>query len=327
MNGNRSFLITRYVDVLGVLRDDKQFSSDINQRTMGIVMGPTVIGMDGKEHLKHRTLITPSMTPRALKGDNFHEVVQKTADDTIDAFVRKGMADLHHDFCFKFPLAVFVSLLGLPSDDLDQVHRWGIDLCLVAHDPGRGLIASEKLLNYLTPIVEAKRSKPDSDMISMLVTAQINGAKLSDYEVVSFLRLLVLAGAETTNHLLGTVCYVLLQNPELMERVRNDRTLIPALLHEGMRWESPIGTLIREATSDTEIGNHSLAIRCRCAMTPTPAGTNSSDRWRSRPPDVSRRFSLAPPRSMRDTNSSAMPTTGPGTGRCRTMTAISPASW
>ena len=72
MNGNRSFLITRYVDVLGVLKDDKQFSSDINQRTMGIVMGPTVIGMDGKEHLKQRTLITPSMTPRVLKGDNFH---------------------------------------------------------------------------------------------------------------------------------------------------------------------------------------------------------------------------------------------------------------
>ncbi len=88
----------------------------------------------------------------------------------------------------------------------------------------------------------------------MLVTAEINGAKLSDYEVVSFLRLLVLAGAETTNHLLGTVCYVLLQNPELMERVRNDRTLIPALFHEGMRWESPIGTLVREATVDTEIG-------------------------------------------------------------------------
>jgi cytochrome P450 len=167
--------------------------------------------------------------------------------------VRKGVADLHHDFCFKFPLAVFVSLLGLPSDDLDQVHRWGIDLCLVAHNPEKGLSASEKLLNYLTPIVEAKRSKPDSDMISMLVTAEINGAKLSDYEVVSFLRLLVLAGAETTNHLLGTVCYVLLHDPELMDRVRNDRALIPALFHEAMRWESPIGTLLREATSDTEI--------------------------------------------------------------------------
>lgn len=254
MDGNRSFLITRYADVLNVLKNDQQFSSDINQRTMGVVMGPTIVGMDGKEHMKHRTLITPSMTPRVLKGDNFHEVVKKTADETIDAFVGKGVADLHHDFCFKYPLAVFVSLLGLPCDDLDQVHRWGIDLCLVAHDPLKGLSASEHLLNYLTPIVQAKRRKPDSDMISMLVTSEINGQKLSDYEVVSFLRLLVLAGAETTNHLLGTVCYVLLHDPALMERARSDRALIPALFHEAMRWESPIGTLVREATSDTEIG-------------------------------------------------------------------------
>ena len=252
-DGNRSFLITRYDDVKGVLKNDKQYSSDINQRTMGIVMGPTVVGMDGREHLKHRALITPSMTPRALKGDNFSEVVRKTAEETIDSFIGKGTADLHHDFCFKYPLAVFVSLLGLPSDHLDRVHRWGIDLCLVAFDPAKGISASEKLLDYLTPIVQAKRKNLGSDMISMLVTSEIDGEKLSDFEVVSFLRLLVLAGAETTNHLLGTACYVLLHDPVLMERIRNDRSLIPGLFHEAMRWESPIGTLVREATSDTEI--------------------------------------------------------------------------
>jgi cytochrome P450 len=210
--------------------------------------------MDGKEHLKHRTLITPSMTPRVLKGNSFHEVVRKMADSAIDRFIGKGAADLHHDFCFKYPLEVFVSLLGLPSDDLDQVHHWGMDLCLVAHDPEKGLIASEKLLQYLTPIVEAKRSNPGSDMISKLVTSEIDGEKLSDFEVVSFLRLLVLAGAETTNHLLGTACYVLLNDPGLMQRVRDDRSLIPALMHEAMRWESPISTLMRETTIDTEIG-------------------------------------------------------------------------
>ncbi|MDE0952775.1 MAG: cytochrome P450 [Halioglobus sp.] len=252
-DGNRSFLITRYADVKGVLRDDKQYSSDINQRTMGVVMGPTLVGMDGREHLKHRTLITPSMTPRALKGDSFRDVVRKTAEDTIDSFIKEGAADLHHDFCFKYPLAVFVSLLGLPSDHLDRVHRWGIDLCLVAFDPEKGISAAEKLLDYLTPIVQAKRNEPGSDMISMLIAAEIDGEKLSDFEVVSFLRLLVLAGAETTNHLLGTACYVLLHNQALMERVRSDRTLITALFHEAMRWESPIGTLMREATSDTQI--------------------------------------------------------------------------
>jgi cytochrome P450 len=253
MEDTRSFLITRYADVKAVLKDDRRFSNDIVQRTMGLVMGPTVIGMDGKEHLKHRTLVTPSMTPRVLKGDQFQEVVRKTADEAIDAFIGKGAADLHHDFCFKFPLAVFVSLLGLPSDHLDQVHHWGMDLCLVAHDPGKGFAASQKMLEYLTPLVQAKRENPGSDMISTLVTSEIDGEKLTDFEVVSFLRLLVLAGAETTNHLLGTACYVMLDDPGLMQRVRADRTLVPALIHECMRWESPISTVMREATEDTEI--------------------------------------------------------------------------
>ena len=254
----RSFMITRYVDVRSVLKNDKVFSSDIVQRTMGIVMGPTVVGMDGKEHLKHRTLITPSMAPRALRGGDFQKTVRRTADRAIDVFISKGAADLHHDFCFQFPLAVFVSLLGLPADELDKVHQWGMDLCLVAHDPAKGLMASEKLLDYLTPIVQAKREKPGSDMIGTLVTAEIDGEQLSDFEVVSFLRLLVLAGAETTNHLLGTACFAMLNDPQLMERVRIDRTLLSPLIDEAMRWESPISTVMREAAVDTKISGVSI---------------------------------------------------------------------
>ena len=254
----RSFLITRYGDVRSVLKNDKVFSSDIVQRTMGIVMGPTVVGMDGREHLKHRTLITPSMAPRALRGGDFQKTVRRTADRAIDVFISKGAADLHHDFCFQFPLAVFVSLLGLPADELDKVHQWGMDLCLVAHDPAKGLMVSEKLLDYLTPIVQAKREKPGSDMIGTLVTAEIDGEQLSDFEVVSFLRLLVLAGAETTNHLLGTACFAMLNDPQLMERVRIDRTLLIPLIDEAMRWESPISTVMREAAVDTKISGVSI---------------------------------------------------------------------
>ncbi|MCX2976935.1 cytochrome P450 [Candidatus Marimicrobium litorale] len=254
----RSFLITRYADVRSTLKNDKVFSSDIVQRTMGIVMGPTVVGMDGKEHLKHRTLITPSMAPRVLRDGGFQETVRRTADRAIDVFISEGEADLHCDFCFQFPLAVFVSLLGLPADELGQVHQWGRDLCLVAHDPATGLLASEKLLNYLTPIVQAKREKPESDMIGTLVTAEIDGEQLSDFEVVSFLRLLVLAGAETTNHLLGTACFAMLNDPQLMERVRIDRTLVTPLINEAMRWESPISTVMREAAVDTKIAGVSI---------------------------------------------------------------------
>jgi len=149
---------------------------------------------------------------------------------------------------------VFVQILGLPEEDSDMFHEWGIDLTLVAHDPPKGLAASQKMLDYLTPIVEAKRADPSGDLISKLATAEVDGERLSDFEVVSFLRLLVLAGAETTYHLMGSCLFALLRDPALMQRILEDRSLIPELMQEVLRWESPIATVIREASEDTQIG-------------------------------------------------------------------------
>ena len=263
---HRTVLITRFEDVKAVLADPDIFGSDIVNRTMGIVMGPTIVGMNGREHLKHRTLITPAMTPRVLKGGDLPTVIQEIADQYIDRFIDRGTADLHEEFFFHFPLTVFVSVLGLPSDDVDMVHRTACDLCLVASEPDKGLAASETLLNYLTPIVQARRDNPGDDIISRLIRAEVDGEQLTDFEIVSFLRLLVLAGAETTNHLLGSCFYQLIRNDELMTRVRADRTLVKDLIAETMRWESPISTVVRETLVDTEIGGvpveKGVAINC-----------------------------------------------------------------
>ena len=82
-----SVLITRYDDIKAVLKDNATFSSALNNRSMGLVMGDTIVGMDGKQHLKHRTLVTPSMTTRALKGNDFPGEIRKIADSYIDQFI------------------------------------------------------------------------------------------------------------------------------------------------------------------------------------------------------------------------------------------------
>jgi cytochrome P450 len=278
-----SVFITRYDDIKNVLKDDVTFSSAITNRTMGLVMGPTIVGMDGKEHMKHRALITPSMTARTLKGGSFPDAVRKIAHHQIDQFIKDGKADLHDQFCFDYPITVFTSILGLDSMDVDKVHRWGQDLCLVAFDPMKGIVASEALLNYLTPIVQEKRKHPGDDMISTLVQSEVDGQKLTDLEVISFLRLLTLAGAETTNHLIGTAFYVMLKDPALMERVRNDRKLVPALMNECMRWEPPVSTVMREATCDTTIG--SVPIKKNTAVV-CQLGSANRDERRFKNPDV-----------------------------------------
>jgi len=278
-----SVFITRYNDIKQVLIDDVTFSSAITNRTMGLVMGPTIVGMDGKEHMKHRALITPSMTARTLKGGSFPDEVRKIAHHYIDKFIKDGKADLHDQFCFDYPISVFVSILGLDVADIGDVHRWGQDLCLVAFDPMKGIVASEALLNYLTPIVQAKRKNPGDDMISTLVQSEVDGQKLTDLEVVSFLRLLTLAGAETTNHLIGTAFYVMTKDPALQERVRNDRKLVPALMNECMRWEPPVSTVMREATCDTKIGD--IPIKKDTAVV-CQLGSANRDERRFKNPDV-----------------------------------------
>jgi cytochrome P450 len=254
----RTVLISRYQDVKAVIRDSDSFSNDIVQRTMGLVMGPTVIGMDGKEHVKHRTLITPSMTTRELIGGDFPGEVRKIADSFIDKFIDDGKVDIHEQFCYSFPLSVFVALLGIDVGDVKKFHDVSKELCLIASDIDRGLAASTWLLNFLQPIVQEKRNHHGSDLISVLVQSEVEGEKLSDLEVVSFLRLLTLAGAETTNHAIGTAFIALLADTELMGRVRANRSLVPKLLEEAMRWESPVSTVMREASCDTHIGDTAI---------------------------------------------------------------------
>jgi len=280
---HRSVLITRYADVKAVLSDNETFGSGIVNRTMGLVMGPTIVGMNGREHFKHRTLITPSMTPRALKGDDFPTLIREIADDYIDRFIDDGAVDLHASFFFHYPLTVFVSVLGLPADEVDWVHRTACDLCLVSHDPERGINAAEALLQYFRPVIEKRRSEPGADMISKLITSEVDGEKLTDHEIVSFLRLLVLAGAETTNHLLGSCFYQLIHDAALMEEIRADRTLVPTLVAETMRHEAPISTVMREVHSDTEIAGvpveQGVAVLCH-------VGSANRDERQFRDPDT-----------------------------------------
>jgi cytochrome P450 len=250
--GQRLFVVTRYADVREALRRDDRFSNRSNATGISLVMGRTIVEMDGREHLRHRNIVTPALAPRALKGD-FPETVASIAHSLIDTFARRGRVDLVEKFTFSYPLRVFTRILGLPVEDYDRIHRWGIDLTLVATDPAQGLEAARLLGDYLRPVVEKRRSQPTDDLISRLVTADVEGQRLSDEEVISFLRLLVVAGAETTYHLIGSALFGLLRTPEQLEAVRADRSLIRPVLDEALRWESPVQIVTRQTTEDVEV--------------------------------------------------------------------------
>jgi cytochrome P450 len=251
--------VTRFEDVHAVFRNHDLFSSRSNaERGIGLVMGRTLIGMDGREHLKHRGLITPSLAPRALRGE-FPQIVKRIAHGIIDGFASRGEADLVSDLTFVYPLRVFIEILGLPPDEVATFHHWAIDLSHVAKDPARGLAAAQKTKAYLAPLVEQRRARPRNDLISELATAELDGESLTDDEIIGFLRLLVIAGAETTYHLMGSALFALLRAPGLLESVRADRDRIAPLLEETLRWESPVQIITREALENTVLAGVEIA--------------------------------------------------------------------
>ena len=253
MGDQTGFLLTGYDDVREALWNDAAFSNRSNAKTIGIVMGRTLIEMDGREHLKHRSLVTPALAPRALRGD-FPKRVREIADHLIDRFASGSEADLVAQFTFDFPLRVFGEILGLAESDLEPFHALAIDLARVADDPGRGLAAAQRLNELLLPLLERERAAPGVNLIGRLAHARVDGERLSDEEVVSFLRLLILAGAETTYHLMGTTLFALLEQRTIFESVVADRGRLRSVLDETLRWESPIQIVTREATEDVRLG-------------------------------------------------------------------------
>jgi cytochrome P450 len=141
----------------------------------------------------------------------------------------------------------------VPLEDYDQFQVWADDINFGPRDPKRSKAASQAITAYLEPIVDARRRHPTDDLLSDLVTAEIDGHTLDDDHLYGFLRLLIPAGAETTFRMFGNSLVGLLTHPDALAEVSADRGLIPSVIEETLRWETSVTMVNREATTDTEI--------------------------------------------------------------------------
>jgi cytochrome P450 len=200
------------------------------------------------------------------------------ANGLIDKFAPNGKADLVKEFTFDYPTQIIAGLLGLPEQDYPQFQRWSISLLSWLMNPERGLAASAALCDYFAPILEARRAEPREDLISALAAAEIDGEKLTDEEIFSFLRLLLPAGVETTYRSLGSLLLALLSHPDQLDAIRADRSLLPQAIEEGVRWEPPLLTITRVATKDTVLGG--VAIPAGATVMPMlGSATHQEDRF------------------------------------------------
>lgn len=234
-----------------VLRNGKAFSSSGYEAAMGVVMGPTILVMDEPKHSRYRGLIQMAFSNQSLAHWE-SDVIRPVIDGFIDGFESRGHADLVRDLTFGFPVHVIAGMLGLPTEDLPRFHRWTIALICVAFDWQLGLAASAKLAEYLTPIIEKRRERPGEDLISLLAQAELDGDRLDNDHILGFLRLLLPAGAETTYRSSSNLLFGLMSTGQL-DAVREDRSLLPQAMEEGLRWEPPLTGIGRQCTEDTEV--------------------------------------------------------------------------
>jgi cytochrome P450 len=263
-SGPASYQVYRHADVVRLFKDNVTFSSANLRDTMGPAMGDHIIlGMDEPEHRRHRGLVSTAFRQRALARWE-ETLVRRIVDDLIDRFAPQGFADLVPAFTSLFPSKVISGVLGLPEEDFRQFQRWAIAIISLHTNWDRGIAASEELKAYLARILEERRRHPEDDVISVLATTELDGERLDDEEIFSFLRLLLPAGVETTFRSSGNLLFLLLTHPEQLEAVRTDRSLLPQAVEEGIRFEPPLLLTGRVATCDTEL----------CGV-PIPAGSSA----------------------------------------------------
>jgi cytochrome P450 len=253
--GQEVFFVYRHEDIAQVLRDAETFSSaHIIDLIMGPVMGEHImLGMDDPQHRRYRALVSTAFRQKVLaQWEN--ELVVAVATELIDAFAGRGHAELVREFNFPFPTQVISGILGLPREDYRRFQRWSTAILSFFTKLDEAVRASQEVKDYMAVILAERRREPREDLISELAHAELEGERLTDEEIFSFLRLLLPAGVETTYRATGNMLFSLLSNPEQLAAVRADRALVPQTIEESLRLETPLLNITRLATRDTEVG-------------------------------------------------------------------------
>jgi pimeloyl-[acyl-carrier protein] synthase len=268
-----TWVVTRYPDVLNVLHS---FSADRTPSpeqltAMGLsgmnaiakVMVKQMLFMDAPAHTRLRGLASVAFTPqkvRVLKGH-----IQQIADDLLDRVQARGQIDMIADFAAPLPAIVTAEMLGVPTEDHSDLKRWSADFAEMLgnfqHNPDRiprVLESTNNLTNYFQNMIAKMRDNPREGLIHSFMTAELDGDRLSEEEIVANCIVTMVGGQETTTNLIGNGLLTLMRNPEQLARLRDDPALLSSGVEELLRYESPSQHTGRIAREDVEMGGQQI---------------------------------------------------------------------
>ena len=227
--------------------------------------------MDPPDHTRLRSLVNRAFTRRAVNALEPH--VRRVMETLLDGVGDPAGFDLMEAVANPLPVIVIAEMLGVPPEDRAQFRQWSnrrarlLEPTLGAREREAGRAAGEALHAYFLSIIEARGAEPRDDIISALVHAEEAGDSLSEREMVNMLRLLLVAGNETTTNLIGNGMLALLRHPEQLQALRDDPDRIPAAVEELLRFDSPVQADFRGALEDCDVngfpvrrGDHVVAL-------------------------------------------------------------------
>jgi cytochrome P450 len=246
-------VLLRYADVRNAFCDDVRFSKSKALRPATFpFMGPNLMGYDGHEHRVKRALVSRAFRRRTIPG-YVEPLLRPTAETLADDLAPLGEADLMAGFAKKYPFRIITRLLGLPPDDEDKMASWAVAMLDMISDAEGAMRANAEFTEYVAPLVDERRMHPGDDLLSTIVTEEVEGERLGDDEVFGFLRLLFPAGVDTTWLTLGSLMAAVLEHPEVHQRLLEDEEERFWAVEETLRWESTTGTEARLTTEDVVV--------------------------------------------------------------------------
>lgn len=262
-----TYAVFQYQDVMNVLKDANTFTSGFILEGMGKVWdGLMILGMDGEAHRKVRALLQPAFMPENVNKWR-PKIDRVVREDFITPLLPNKKADLM-EMGLNFPVRAMYALVGFPEDNPDQYNQYAVwalsmlaanQLDKAKAEEGRRIaaIAVKSLYDALMEQVKRRRAEgaTGDDLITRLMNAEYEGHKLDDHEVATFARSLLPAAGETTTRTFSAAMTFLLTIPGLLERVRNDRNLVPKLIDEAVRFEPSSTFKVRETSADVQIGD------------------------------------------------------------------------
>ncbi|MGH9027687.1 MAG: cytochrome P450 [Acidimicrobiia bacterium] len=279
--GTPSVSLSRYEDVLWAMRHPEVFSSDAEAMVLG--EQPLIpLQVDPPQHTRYRRLLNPEFLPRTVA--RIEPDVRVLVGQLVDAFADRGHCDFHEEFATPLPSTIFLRLMGLPQRDLATFLQWRDDTVRPDVEPGdfeaaaRVRAETSRAINaYFEDALEDRRRRPDDGLLSQLATAEVDGVRLSQRELLGICHLMLIGGLDTVTATLDCIIVYLARHPDRRRAIVADPSLLPSAIEELLRRETPVMVVPRIVKQDVTLRGVELHTGDRVTLLLGAANTDDAE--------------------------------------------------